>query len=120
MAEREFAGGHDSVKHRDKEFARGDVTTNTIEGVFSLIKRGIYGTFHSVSKKHLHRYLAEFDFRYNTRKIDYGARTSLAIKRADRKRLLYKEPLVRMAHCWYQGGAIAKSPDIQTCDTRKL
>jgi hypothetical protein len=72
------------------------VTTNTVEGVFSLFKRGIYGTFHSVSRKHLHRYLAEFDFRYNTRKIDDGAR-ALAIKGADCKRLFYKEPLVRVA-----------------------
>ena len=56
----------------------GDVTTNTVEGVFSLLERGIYGTFHSVSREHLHQYLAEFDFRYNTRKIDDSARTSLA------------------------------------------
>jgi transposase-like protein len=94
---REFGLGHDTVNHRDREFARGDVTTNTIEGVFSLLKRGIYGTFHSVSRKHLHRYLAEFDFRYNTRRIDDGARTVLAIRNASGKRLFYKEPLVPMA-----------------------
>ena len=46
-----------------------NVTTNTVEGFFALIKRGMYGTFHSVSKKHLHRYLAEFEFRYNTRGV---------------------------------------------------
>jgi hypothetical protein len=89
---REFAGGHDQVNHRLKEWARGDVTTNTIEGVFSLLKRGIYGTFHNVSKHHLHRYLAEFDFRYNNRFIDDGARTVLAIQKADGKRLFFKEP----------------------------
>ena len=48
---------------------RGDVTTNTVEGFFSLLKRGMYGTFHSVSKHHLHRYVAEFEFRYNARKV---------------------------------------------------
>ena len=90
---RDFAGGHETINHRDKEWARGDVTTNTIEGVFSLLKRGIYGTFHSVSKKHLHRYLAEFDFRYNNRRIDDGARTALAIRQADGKRLRYKQPI---------------------------
>jgi transposase-like protein len=90
---REFAGGHEAVNHRNKEWARGDVTTNTIEGVFSLLKRGIYGTFHSVSKKHLHRYLAEFDFRYNNRRIDDGARTALVIRQAEGKRLRYKQPI---------------------------
>jgi len=89
----EFALGHDTVNHRSREFARGDVTSNTIEGVFSLLKRGIYGTFHNVSKYHLHRYLSEFDFRYNNRKIDDGARTVLAIRQEDGKRLLYKTPL---------------------------
>lgn len=90
---RSFGLGHNKVNHRNKEWARGDVTTNTIEGVFSLLKRGIYGTFHNVSKHHLHRYLAEFDFRYNNRKIDDGERTALAIRSADGKRLLYKEPI---------------------------
>jgi hypothetical protein len=69
------------------------VTTNTVEGVFSLLKCGLYGTFHSVSRKHLHRYLSEFDFRYNHRKIDDGERTSLAIKGAEVKRLRYKQPV---------------------------
>jgi transposase-like protein len=86
---REFAGGHQTINHRGHEFARGDVTTNTIEGVFSLLKRGIYGTFHNVSKHHLHRYLAEFDFRYNSRRLDDGARTALAIRGAEGKRLRY-------------------------------
>jgi transposase-like protein len=56
-----FLGGHDTVNHSQYEFARGDVTTNTIEGVFALLKRGMKGTFHSVSKEHLHRYLNEFE-----------------------------------------------------------
>jgi len=80
---------HETVCHSAGEYVRGDVTTNTVEGFFSLIKRGVYGTFHSVSKHHLHRYLAEFEFRYNTRKMDDGERTVAAIKRSEGKRLLY-------------------------------
>jgi transposase-like protein len=83
---------HATVKHSAREYARGDVSTNTVEGFFSLLKRGVYGTFHSVSKHHLHRYLAEFEFRYNHRKIDDGARTLAAIRGAEGKRLLYKKP----------------------------
>jgi hypothetical protein len=86
-----FAGGHDSVKHSVGEYVRGDVHTNTGEGFFSLVKRGMYGTFHSVSKKHLHRYLAELEFRYNARKVDDGERTVLAIQKADGKRFTYRE-----------------------------
>jgi transposase-like protein len=82
-----FLGGHESVKHSIREYARGDVHTNTIEGFFSLLKRGVYGTFHSVSRKHLQRYLDEFQYRYNTRKLDDGARTVGAIKKAFGKRL---------------------------------
>ena len=70
---------------------RGDVFTNTIEGVFALLKRGIHGTFHSVSREHLHRYLSEFEFRYNTRKCDDGERTRLAIRAADGRRLTYRD-----------------------------
>ena len=91
---REFAGGHHTVKHGRGEYVRGDVHTNTAEGFFSLLKRGLYGTFHSVSRKHLHRYLCEFEFRYNTRKIDDGARTAAAIKKADGKRLTYKAQII--------------------------
>jgi transposase-like protein len=82
-------GEHHSVKHSAKEYVRGEVHTNTIEGFFSLIKRGIYGTFHSVSPHHLHRYLAEFEFRYNTRGLDDGARTVAAIRKSEGRRLLY-------------------------------
>lgn len=86
---REFEGGHETVCHSAGEYSRGDVYTNTIEGVFALLKRGINGTFHSVTRKHLHRYLSEFEFRYNTRKCDDGERTRLAIRAADGKRLTY-------------------------------
>jgi transposase-like protein len=89
-----FSGGHQTVNHSFGEYARGDVTTNTVEGVFSLLKRGLYGTYHAVSLKHLHRYLAEFDFRYNHRQIEDGQRTAIAIRRAEGKRLLYRAPVV--------------------------
>lgn len=91
-----FAGGHHTVNHSNGEYARGDVTTNTVEGFFSLIKRGMIGTFHSVSKKHLHRYVSEFEYRYNTRYLDDGERTVMAIRKADGKRLFYKEPAKRL------------------------
>jgi transposase-like protein len=62
----EFAG-HASINHSIGEYVRGEVHTNTIEGYFSILKRGITGTYHHVSPQHLKRYLAEFDFRYNER-----------------------------------------------------
>jgi transposase-like protein len=86
----EFEGGHHAVLHSIGEYVRGDVHTNTVEGFFSLLKRGLYGTFHSVSKKHLHRYLSEFQFRWNSRKLEDGERTLLAIQRAVGKRLPYR------------------------------
>jgi transposase-like protein len=87
---KEFEGGHHTVNHSADEYVRGDVTTNTAEGFFSILKRGINGIYHSVSKKHLHRYLAEYEFRYNHRELDDGARTVAAIKAAEGKRLIYK------------------------------
>ena len=65
--------------------------SNTIEGVFSLLKRGVMGTFHSVSKKHLPNYLNEFEFRWNTRKLDDGQRVARAIRQVDGKRLQSRE-----------------------------
>ncbi|MEJ7810781.1 MAG: IS1595 family transposase [Gemmatimonadaceae bacterium] len=88
---REFAGGHETVCHSAGEYVRGDVTTNTIESVFAILKRSVYGTWHSVSRKHLHRYLAETEFKYNTRHVDDGERTVRAIQGADGRRLTYKE-----------------------------
>jgi transposase-like protein len=82
-----FKGGHETVNHGRKEYVRGDVHSNTIEGVFSLLKRGVYGTYHSISKKHMHRYLDEFAFRYNARKMDDAERATHAIKAAVGKRL---------------------------------
>ena len=86
----EFAGGHHTVNHSKKEYARGDVTTNTVESFFSLLKRGVYGVFHNVSRKHLHRYVSEFEFRWNTRHLNDGARLAKAIRGADGKRLIYR------------------------------
>jgi len=65
---KEFAQ-HSSVNHSKKEYARGDVTTNTVEGYFSILKRGLIGTYHHVSEHHLQRYVNEFDFRYNNRQV---------------------------------------------------
>jgi transposase-like protein len=88
-----FKGGHEAVKHSDREYVRAgtDIHSNTVESVFSLVKRGVMGTFHSVTRKHLPNYLNEFEFRYNTRKVDDGTRVSKAIRRVQGKRLTYRE-----------------------------
>jgi len=87
----EFAA-HETVNHSAKEYARGDVTTNTVEGYFSIFKRGMRGVYQHCAEKNLHRYLAEFDFRYNTRKITDGERAVLAVKGGEGKRLTYRQP----------------------------
>jgi transposase-like protein len=89
---RHCAGGHNVVCHSKGEYARGDVHTNTAESAFSLLKRGIIGIFHAVSKEHLHRYVSEFDFRWNTRKMNDGERVANAIHGAEGKRLIYRKP----------------------------
>jgi transposase-like protein len=84
---------HESVNHSAKEYARGDVTTNTVESSFAILKRGLYGTFHSVSEKHLQRYVNEFDFRWNTRsKLGFtdADRAEVALKGIVGKRLIYR------------------------------
>jgi transposase-like protein len=88
-----FEGGHEVVRHVDGEYVRRgtDVHSNTIEGVFSLIRRGVMGTFHSISRKHLPNYLNEFSFRWNTRKMNDGERVSRAIQAVAGKRLEYRE-----------------------------
>lgn len=86
-----FRRGHETVCHGEGEYARGDVTTNSIEGFFSILKRGINGIYHAVSKEHLDRYLSEFQFRYDHRGLSDGERTKAAIRAADGKRLTYKE-----------------------------
>lgn len=84
---------HETVTHRDFEYVRGDAHTNTVEGFFGLLKRGVNGTFHHISKEHLHRYLSEFDFRYNRRKINDQQRTVQAIAGFEGKRLTYRDSL---------------------------
>lgn len=85
-----FKGGHETVNHSADEFSRGRVHVNTAESYFALIKRGIIGSFHHVSKEHLHRYCAEFDFRWNHRKVTDWQRTLVALSRGDGCRLTYE------------------------------
>lgn len=84
---------HDYVSHSAEEYVRGAVHTNTIEGYFSILKRGITGVYHHVSDAHLHRYLAEFDFRYSNRErlgVNDVARADLALQGVRGKRLTYE------------------------------
>ena len=86
----EFAS-HETVNHSQREYKRGDVSTNQVEGFFGLLKRGVNGIYHHVSKKHLHRYVSEFEFRYNARKVNDGDRTIAAIAGFEGKRLKYRD-----------------------------
>jgi transposase-like protein len=84
---------HQTVNHSKYEYARGPVSTNTIEGAFSIFKRGMVGTYQHCGEQHLHRYLAEFDFRYNNRaslEIDDKERAKNALKGIVGKRLTYR------------------------------
>lgn len=81
---------HESVNHNAGEYVRGSVTTNQAEGYFSQLKRSIDGTHHHVSVEHLPRYLAEFDFRYSTRKISDTARMEKMVSQAGGRRLTYR------------------------------
>jgi transposase-like protein len=91
---REFAE-HGVVTHGLDEYVRGDTHTNTSEGVFSVFKRGMIGTYQHCSERHLHRYVSEFDFRYSNREkpgVGDTPRTTCAIKGAEGKRLTYRQP----------------------------
>jgi transposase-like protein len=92
-----FAGGHETVNHAKKEYVRGSVSTNEVESYFALLKRGITGSFHSVSKAHLHRYCDEFSFRWNERKVTDAERTVKAIALSQGPRLMYKEPIRKVS-----------------------
>lgn len=83
----------ESVNHKADEYVRGAVHVNTSESVHSLMKRGVIGVYHHWSVTHLHRYLSEFDFRFNNRKIKDGERTLEALKGFEGKRLMYREPV---------------------------
>ncbi len=91
---KEFAR-HEMVDHGAEEYVRGDAHTNTVEGYFSILKRGIIGVYHHVSEAHLKRYLAEFDFRYNERAklgVNDGERAVRALRGIEGKRLTYRIP----------------------------
>jgi transposase-like protein len=89
----EIGFDHETVRHKAEEWVRGDVHTNTAEGYFSVFKRGMKGVYQHCSEKHLHRYLAEFDFRYSNRVklgVNDTERTERAIRGAEGKRLTYR------------------------------
>jgi len=81
---------HNTVNHKQLEYVRGIVHTNTVEGFFSLLKRGLIGTYHHVGEQHLQRYVSEFDFRYNHRNLTDEDRSNNALKGIDGKRLTYR------------------------------
>ncbi len=86
---------HESVNHKAEEWVRGSAHTNTVENYFSIFKRGMKGVYQHCSEKHLHRYLAEFDFRYSNRSrlgIEDEARTERALKGIAGRRLTYRAP----------------------------
>jgi ISXO2-like transposase domain len=95
LSKRDIGYKHSLVNHSADEYVRYEegfcVTTNTIEGYFSLLKRGINGVYHHVGRKHLHRYLSEFDFRYNNRKVTDRERALEALKGFEGKRLMYRD-----------------------------
>jgi transposase-like protein len=88
----EFEGGHHTVNHGRREYVRGDVTTNGVEGFFARVKRGLNGTYHAVSREHLHRYIHQFAFAHNTRRLNDGERFSALVRDTSGKRLLYRKP----------------------------
>ena len=86
---------HLSVNHKEHEYAVGEITTNTVEGYFSIFKRGMKGVYQHCSEKHLHRYLSEFDFRYSYRialGVDDAMRADKALQGITGKRLTYRRP----------------------------
>ena len=91
----EHFASHKTVKHSADEYVRGDVHTNTVEGFFSIFKRGMKGIYQHCSEKHLHRYLSEFDFRYSNRialGVNDEARAEKALQGITGKRLTYRLP----------------------------
>jgi transposase-like protein len=87
---------HETVNHSQDEYVRGNAHINTAESVHALMKRGVFGTYHHWSVKHLHRYLTEFDFRFNLRKTTDGTRAAMTVKGAEGKRLMYREPIQKI------------------------
>lgn len=90
---KEFRGGHGTTLHAGHQYAKpGGVHSNTAENFFSILKRGVIGTYHHWSEAHIHRYLAEFDFRYSTKELTDSDRTAIALRNARGKRLTYRQP----------------------------
>jgi transposase-like protein len=86
---------HESVSHKADEYVRGDIHTNTVEGYYSAFKKGMKGVYQHCSEKHLHRYLAEFDFRYSNRSrlgVEDAERAAMIVRGANNKRLMYRRP----------------------------
>jgi hypothetical protein len=86
---REFAS-HGHMLHAGRQYAKGDIHSNGAENFFSILKRGVIGTYHHWSAAHIHRYLAEFDFRYSTKDISDRERADKALKGISGKRLTYR------------------------------
>jgi len=88
---------HHTVNHKAKEYVRHEngltITTNTVEGYFGILKRGINGIYHHVERRYLDQYLREFDFRYNVREMNDTARALLAVRKTGGKRLMLKDPV---------------------------
>jgi transposase-like protein len=92
-----FFASHQTVNHKQDEYVRGMVHTNTVEGYFSIFKRGMRGIYQHCAEKHLHRYLAEFDFRYSNREangVDDRARADILLAGVVGKRLTYQRACV--------------------------
>ena len=93
MDTKKHFAGHDFTRHGAGEYVRGLVHTNTVEGFYSVFKRGMKGVYQHCAEKHLHRYVAEFDFRYNNRVklgVDDAARAQNALRGIVGKRLSYR------------------------------
>ena len=83
------------MDHGRREYVRGDVTTNGVEGFFARVKRGMNGLYHNVSREHLHRYMDHFAYLHNTRMLTDGCRTVDLIQKLQGKRLMYRDPVVK-------------------------
>lgn len=89
----EYFASHEQVGHAYEEYVRGDVYTNTVEGYFGILKRGLFGAYQNVSETRLHRYLSEFDFRYSNREklgVNDTTRAGLVVRGVKGKRLSYQ------------------------------
>ena len=92
---KEHFAGHDFTRHGAGEYGRGDIHTNTVESFYSVFKRGMKGVYQHCSEKHLHRYMAEFDFRYTNRAnlgVDDAERAAIIVRSTTGKRLMYRRP----------------------------